>query len=292
MDITICDGNLSVGLTGEGGSLTSIKRDGTEYLWQADPAVWSGQAPICFPVCGGLRDGEAVTASGKKVKLARHGFARSSTFDLVESSETSATYRLASSEATLAQYPFDFTLDASYAVADGRLSVTYSVTNTGNEDMPFFIGGHPGFRCPIADGESYDDYLVRFEKPETSTLCRAVPSTGLIDVEDREEAPTAGTDVLPITHGLFDFAEKIYDVLESRSATLTNQAGDRGVRLEFSDFDYLIVWSKPAGDFVAIEPWGGLSTCSDEDDVLEHKRGCIVAAPGQTVIRSFTVEPF
>ncbi len=292
MDITISDGKLSVGLTGKGGSLTSIKRDGTEYLWQGDPAVWSGQAPICFPVCGGLRDGQAVTASGKKVSLARHGFARSCDFDLVESSENSATYRLVSNDETLAQYPFAFTLDARYAVEGGRLSVTYSVTNTGDEDMPFFIGGHPGFRCPIAEGESYDDYLVRFEKPETSTLCRAVPSTGLIDVEDREEAPTAGTDTLPITHGLFDFAEKIYDVLESRAATLTNKAGDRGVRLEFADFDYLIVWSKPIGDFVAIEPWGGLSTCSDEDDVLEHKRGCIVAAPGKTVSRTFTVEPF
>lgn len=51
-----------------------------------------------------------------------------------------------------------------------------------------------------------------------------------------------------------------------------------GVRIEFPDFDYLIIWSKPAGDFVALEPWSGLSICSDEDDVFEHKRGCIVAA--------------
>lgn len=65
-----------------------------------------------------------------------------------------------------------------------------------------------------------------------------------------------------------------------------------GVRIEFPDFDYLIVWSKPAGDFVALEPWGGLSICSDEDDVFEHKRGCIVAASDQTVERSFTIQPF
>ena len=292
MDVTISDGKLSVGLTSAGGSLTSLDLGGTEYLWQPDAAVWTGQAPICFPVCGGLRDGRAVTASGAKVELARHGFARKSEFQLVASDETSATYRLESSLDTLRQYPFAFRLDASYKVAGGKLTVTYAVTNAGDEDMPFFIGGHPGFRCPIDEGESYDDYLIRFEKPETSTLCRAVPTTGLIDVEDREDSPTAGTAELPLTHGLFDFAEKIYDVLESRAATLTNRAGTRGVKLVFEGFDYLIVWSKPAGDFVAIEPWGGLSTCSDEDDVLEHKRGCIVAAPGQTVERSFTIEPF
>lgn len=65
---------------------------------------------------------------------------------------------------------------------------------------------------------------------------------------------------------------------------------DKGVRLSFEGFPYLIVWSKPEGDFVAVEPWGGLSTCSDEDDVLEHKRGCLVAKPKETVVRSFTIE--
>ena len=50
------------------------------------------------------------------------------------------------------------------------------------------------------------------------------------------------------------------------------------------------MWSKPEGDFVAVEPWGGLSTCSDEDDVLEHKRGCLIAKPKETIVRSFTIE--
>lgn len=43
-------------------------------------------------------------------------------------------------------------------------------------------------------------------------------------------------------------------------------------------------------DFVAIEPRGGLSTCSDEGDVFEDKRGCLVAKPGQTVVRSFSIK--
>ncbi|MFR3451263.1 MAG: hypothetical protein ACLTSX_06260 [Collinsella sp.] len=39
--------------------------------------MWSGQAPVCFPICGGLReDGVAQTRSGKQIKLGRHGFAR------------------------------------------------------------------------------------------------------------------------------------------------------------------------------------------------------------------------
>ena len=64
MNYTLDNGELSIGLTTAGGSFTSIKAQGREYLWQGDPAVWSGQAPICFPICGGLRDGRAMTRSG------------------------------------------------------------------------------------------------------------------------------------------------------------------------------------------------------------------------------------
>ncbi len=290
MKTTISNESLSVTVTTEGGSLTSIQADGREYLWQPDPAVWTGQAPICFPICGGLRDGQATTESGKKVELARHGLAKSSEFEVASAADDACVLRLASSDATRAQYPFDFVLEARYALEGAHLRVTYAVTNTGAEPMPFFIGGHPAFRCPVEEGEKYSDYELRFDKAEAAELCSAVPSTGLIDVENRTKNPMAG-QVLPITHELFDFAETIFDVLESRKVELTGPAG-HGVRLEFDDFPYLVVWSKPIGDFVAVEPWGGLSTCSDEDDVLEHKRGCIVAAPGQTVERSFTVEPF
>ena len=116
-----------------------------------------------------------------------------------------------------------------------------------------------------------------------------VPSTGLIDVTNRSKNPMVGK-TLPLSHELFDFAETIFDVLESRQVTLSKKGEDKGVRLSFEGFPYLIVWSKPEGDFVAVEPWGGLSTCSDEDDVLEHKRGCLIAKPKETIVRSFTIE--
>ena len=189
----------------------------------------------------------------------------------------------------LEQYPYPFKIVARYTIEAAKVAVSYEVTNEGTEDMPFFVGGHPGFKCPLDEGESYDDYELRFEQREAAELCTAVPSTGLIDVEHRSKNPMVGHD-LPLTHELFDFAETIFDVLESRVVTLTKKDEDKGVRLTFPDMPYLIVWSKPEGDFVAVEPWGGLSTCSDEDDVLEHKRCCLVAKPGETVTRGFEIE--
>ena len=80
------------------------------------------------------------------------------------------------------------------------------------------------------------------------------------------------------------------DARAKQSDADAQKTEDKGVRLTFPGMPYLIVWSKPEGDFVAVEPWGGLSTCSDEDDVLEHKRGCLVAKPGETVTRGFEIE--
>ena len=61
MEFVLDNGSIRVALSTAGGSFTSIAANDREYLWQGDPAVWSGQAPICFPICGGLRDGHAMT---------------------------------------------------------------------------------------------------------------------------------------------------------------------------------------------------------------------------------------
>ncbi len=291
MEYTLDNGTIRMGITTAGGSLSSLCAHGREYLWQPDPAVWTGQAPICFPICGGLRDGRAVTESGKRIELARHGFARKQEWKLAAQDKNTLTMSLASADhpELLEQYPYPFTIAAAYELAGASVKISYTVTNEGTEDMPFFIGGHPGFRCPLDAGESYTDYELRFEAPEAETLCCAVPSTGLIAVEHRSANPMTGK-ILPLTRELFSFAETVFDVLESRTVTFSKKGEDKGVRLSFVGFPYLIIWGKPEGDFVAIEPWSGLSTCSDEDDVFEHKRGCLVAAPGESVTRSFTIE--
>ena len=44
MEFVLDNGSIRVALSTAGGSFTSIVADGREYLWQGDPAVWSGQA--------------------------------------------------------------------------------------------------------------------------------------------------------------------------------------------------------------------------------------------------------
>lgn len=83
MEYALSNDSISIKVSTAGGSFTSIEAGGREYLWQGDPTVWSGQAPICFPICGGLRDNSAMTFAGHHVKLARHGFARKQEWKLL-----------------------------------------------------------------------------------------------------------------------------------------------------------------------------------------------------------------
>ena len=66
----------------KGGELVSLRdQQGLEYIWQGDPAYWSGQNPVLFPIVGGLKDGK-VAINGRKYEMNRHGFARKSEFSV------------------------------------------------------------------------------------------------------------------------------------------------------------------------------------------------------------------
>ena len=71
---------------------------------------------------------------------------------------------------------------------------------------------------------------------------------------------------------------------------LASSKNKKKVELEFKDFPYLILWSTAnKGPFVAIEPWVGLSTCSDEGDVFEEKRNVQILEPGQEKDYTFSI---
>lgn len=279
---TLDNYNLKVEFTDAGGALSSIKdRDGTEYLWEGDPAYWSGQAPVLFPVCGSLRQDEAVFLDGGTARMPRHGLVRKKGFTCEFCNEDTIQFSIKSDDAMYEQYPYRFKLVISYHLTGKKIRVRYTVINEDRKMMPFFIGGHPGFKCPILPGEQFGDYQIEFEKEETLQIPEPVTSTGLINISRRKPL-LHHTRVLPLAHELFYEDALILDRLLSKRVRLCHRDNKRGVEIEFRDFPYLILWSAANdGPFVAIEPWSGLSTCDDEDDVFEHKRGLMTAAPGE-----------
>lgn len=284
--ITSKSGSAVLGL--EGAQLNSLKKDDTEYLWQGDPAYWSGQAPVCFPITGVLVDGKA-KAFGKPCNMKRHGVARINPFEIFEQHKNSVTFIQKSSDKTKEQYPFDYELKIKYTILGDTVTNEYTITNTGNEKMPFVIGGHPAFNCPLTDKESFEDYSVIFDKPVSKPCLRPDHESGLVDVEKTYDV-MKGSDTLNLKHELFEENDAlIFENCPAKAVTLMGKQG-KGIKVEFQDMNNLLIWSAVGNaPFVALEPWTGISNCSDEDDVFENKRGMTVLEPDETVSFKFKI---
>jgi galactose mutarotase-like enzyme len=271
-----------------GAMLNSLKKNDTEYLWQGDEEHWSGQAPVCFPIVGVLVDGKA-KAFGKDCKMNRHGVARITEFEVFEQYKNSITFVQKSNDETRKAYPFDYELKIKYTIVGSTVTNEYIVTNTGNEKMPFVIGGHPAFNCPLCDGETFEDYKVVFDKTMNKRVLRPNHKTGLVDVDKRYDA-LDNSDTINLVHDLFeDNDAMIFDNIESKCATLIGPKG-KGIKIEYQDMNNLLVWSAcNKANFVALEPWTGISNCSDENEILENKRGMTVLEPDETASFKFKI---
>ena len=279
-----------------GGALSSIKdKDDVEYLWQGDPTYWSGQAPVLFPICGSVRNDTVVyenkDGSHEIGKIPRHGLVRKKEFDLVDQTDNSVTFAIEDTDEMYENYPYHFRLEITYIVTGKTIRTEYKIYNKESEkSMPYFIGGHPGFNCPLLADEVYEDYYLEFEEPETCSVPKPFPKTGMLDFKDRSSWLDNQKE-LDLNYDLFSYDAVTLDELESRKVALRSRKHDKGLRLDFKEFPNLIVWSTlNKGPFIALEPWSGLSTSLEEGDRLEEKKDVRILKPDQVDHIGFDIE--
>lgn len=288
MIFTLKSRDAEVKVLQNGAMLTSLIKDGIEYLWQGDKEYWAGQAPVCFPIVGVLPNGEG-TAFGKKCKMNRHGVARINPFEVRAQNKNSITFIQRADDNTRAAFPFDYELEIKYTLVGSTVTNEYIIRNIGECDMPFVIGGHPAFNCPLTDKEAFEDYKVVFDKPMTKDVLRPDFFTGLVD--NRKRYPILkDSNSIKLNHDLFEENDAmIFDNIESKCATLIGKE-NKGIKIEYQDMTNLLIWSackKP--NFVALEPWTGISNCYDETDEIEKKRGMTILEPNSEASFKFKI---
>ena len=290
---TISSGDLTATVDSMGAQLMSLTCAGAEYLWQGDPTFWPRRAPVLFPIVGCLRNDCAQSAAGP-VHLRRHGLARTNEHEVKDVTASSVTYELRSSAATRELYPFDFTLNMTYSLDGTSLTQSFAVTNTGEAELPFTLGGHPAFNVPMpnAEGEAFDDYALVFAE-RWSPEVPVIDDAGIHDFSRMTRLMEDGRE-LALSHELIDRHATLvfHDVPKSRVA-LVGKRSNHGVELEFPGFDYLGVWTASTeAPFVAVEPWHGCADAYDESGAFEEKRSTISLAPGEKCELAFTITPF
>jgi galactose mutarotase-like enzyme len=298
MSIELKNDKLCLEFNELGGALSSVKdSDGIEYLWQGNPDYWSSQAPVLFPICGSLRNDWAIYRPNEREHftgiIPRHGLVRKKVFELEEQTSDSLTFLISSDEEMYKNYPYHFDLRIVYTLKESAIRTEYHITNhEDTKTMPFFIGGHPGFNCPLFEGEDYTDYYLEFEKMESCSIPKSFPETGLLDLYDRTDF-LKNQQELQLSHELFSKDLITLDQLESRRVSLHSRKHDKGIQLDFQDFPYLVLWSTTnKGPFIALEPWSGLSTSLEESDYLEDKKNVSFVEHGQTSICFFDISIF
>jgi galactose mutarotase-like enzyme len=259
------------------GAQLSLLRDSLqlELLWNGDPSVWKGRAPILFPIVGALNGG-LYRWQGGQHSLGRHGFARDRRFTLVHSDGSEALLRLVDDAQSRAVYPFAFELDVLFRVEGRRLTTIASVRNTGSGPLPSSLGFHPAFRWPLSDAAARGAYFLEFEKDEPAPV-RRLDAQGLL-TGTRHTTPVRGRR-LQLDDALFIDDVIIFDALKSRSVTYGAADGPR-IKVSFPDATYLGLWTRPGASFICIEPWRGVADPQGFDAEFSQKPGVFVVPPG------------
>ncbi|TGX81539.1 aldose 1-epimerase family protein [Palleniella muris] len=259
MEIVLKNDRLRVVVDTHGAEITKVGlfADGRavkDCVWDGNPRWWKRHTPVLFPIVGALWHG-VMRHKGCEYAMGQHGFARDSEFEVVAATDDFVEMRLASSEETLKVYPFCFELSMKHEIfADGTITTSWRVANTGSEEMHFQIGGHPAYLLPVSESGGYEG-TVRLSGGKQPYRLTTIEAEGCV-----AQGYTAFEgDVITIAPDTFAHDAFIFETPCPDTVTLCDGTG-KELLVFRADCPALGIWA-PGRDeiapFVCIEPWWG-----------------------------------
>ncbi|WP_317856086.1 aldose 1-epimerase family protein [Chakrabartyella piscis] len=259
---TIKNEVLTIQISDKGAELRSIlDKNGREWLWQGNPQIWAGQAPLLFPFIGRLQN-NSYTYKGVTYDMPKHGFARDANFSITHHTENSITFTLTHDEHTLKIYPFSFCLEVTYTLDGTKLCKTHCITNHTDGDMYYELGGHDAYNLCFSYDETMDDCHFYFN--DLDDVYPYEMNEDLLLLPSKKQLPLKN-HALSVKPNTFDLDCIILDHLDSKYVALKDGKGKIRISMEFSDFPIVTLWTadKPQDtNYVCIEPWSSLPDCT------------------------------
>jgi|LSQX01.1.fsa_nt_gb galactose mutarotase-like enzyme len=279
---TIENPKIKVSVKEIGAELSSFfdKENSIEYLWQGNPDIWSGQAPILFPIIGRLLN-DKYTLNGKEYSMPKHGLVRKKAFSLIEKKNDEMTFLITADDNTRAAYPFEFELYVNYKLIDRKLEVKHTVKNINNITMYFSIGAHPAFNCEIGD-------YLEFDENET-LISEKIDLIDSIRIDDTYPVLNNEKKIV-ITKDIFNEDALILSGIKSDYITLKSNNHNRFVRFYLGKPKYLGIWAKPGAPYVCIEPWDGVNDSYHKKSDFSQKDAILRLEPQKAYEFIWTAE--
>ena len=288
MNYEIKNEHIKVKIKSFGAELNSLQKidEDLEYIWQGDSKYWNRHSPILFPIVGRLKN-DSYTYQNQKYNMTQHGFARDKEFEVIKNEADFMEFRLKSDEKTLEIYPFSFELYLSYKLEKNSLIVSYKVINKSDDKMLFSIGAHPAFNWTLKEDEKKEDYFLEFENIK-ETKRYFLNDKGLVY---KHEDLKITDNKIALNEELFKNDALVFNDSNIKTLTLKNSNNEDFVKLNFEDFPYLGIWSKPSGaPFICIEPWFGVADDENSNQNFEDKKGIITLQKDEILSCFYSIE--
>jgi len=282
MELKLHSNNYEVTINTMGAELKSFRSNtGTEYFWNSNPEFWMRSSPLLFPTIGNVRNNET-TFNGQVYPMPKHGFCKDSEFTPTVHADNRATFTLKASEETKKSYPYNFELGLTYKLEDNTLEMIYTVKNNDTQEMPYHLGAHPGFMCPLNTDETLSDYELVFEKEEAFS---AIPYDleNLCFSSKKHVLHKNNGNTLPLFAEMFDNDAVFFPHTNSHSVKLVHHSFGHGVKVDYPGFHSIAFWTPIGGNapFLCIEPWNGAAIYDDEDNDFINKRDVELLPAGE-----------
>lgn len=250
-----------------GGMLTSLTKNGREYLFINRENYESAERPRCavpvlFPYSGRIQD-EVLHIRGGEYPAGIHGVVHTLPWQVTGTGTTdgaSVTVQVTANEQTRTTYPFDFTLSITYTLKGDTVTITPTCKNNDTEAMPCDFGFHPYFTTSGIE-------QVQF----------ALEAETQLDPGSGEKTPFDGALKMDVVFGMGSI------LLNAKSASFTD--GDACVTVGFgAPYRNVVVWSGDPAHYICVEPWTGIPNALNEGT-----QGCVIPA-GESLSAPWTIQ--
>ena len=265
MIYTIKNDKTEVKINSLGAEVRSVIHNGKQRAWQNETGEWSGCAILLFPFAGFNR----LVYDGVDFGIQKHGFCRNEEFTLISQAKNSIVFELCANDRTRAVYPYEFTFRVKYELVEDGYTVSYTIKNTSDREIPFACGGHESF----ALDDEVDQYFVAFEKNENFDLLIHNDSGFLTgEIKSLGEG-----QILELEREFTDNGRTVIlgDINSRRVALYHKERNEKIAEISFDGFSNLLLWHPHGSKMLCIEPWQCLPSYADEIKEFKERKGVI-----------------